>query len=43
MELITNALPEFLGSLAATLVLASGRWSARRFRARRTTEDDSVS
>lgn len=30
MDLLAAALPEFLGSLAAALVISTGHWAARR-------------
>ncbi|WP_267886481.1 hypothetical protein [Streptomyces xanthophaeus] len=38
MNLLDNALPEFLGSLGAGLVFALGSWTTRWWRRRRTTE-----
>ncbi|MFJ4343342.1 hypothetical protein [Streptomyces sp. NPDC088915] len=34
-DILLSALPEFLGSLCAGLVIAAGTWTARRLRARR--------
>lgn len=36
MHLLVSALPEFLGSITATLLMAFFRWVSHRFRARTT-------
>ncbi|MFF4873993.1 hypothetical protein [Streptomyces sp. NPDC000961] len=41
-DVFASALPEFLGSLSAGLVIAVATWTARKLRARRTQRIESA-
>lgn len=43
MNVLSAALPEFLGSLGATLIVALAGWMKRRWRRQARTEDTTLS